>query len=481
MITAKKIASNATWYIIALSLQKVVSFIYFTYLARYLGPADTGKYFFAVSLTAIFSVLTDVGMSYILTREVAKYTDENQGNRLLSQIVSLKIVTTIIVVGLIAIISPLLTDDAITRQLIIVATASMILDGFTLIFYSAIRGRQNLGYESFATIIHQVIIFIVGLILIKLKMPVQLVIYSLLAASLFNFTYSWLIARNKLKFHIRFGWDKQILLSIYSIIIPFALAAIFTRVYAYIDTLLLQAIKGSEAVGYYSVAYKITFAFQFLPLAFVAALYPAFSYFWQHDRSHLYVAFSKSLQYLIIISVPISVGLITLAPTVIPAIYTESFRASVLPLQALLITLPFLFLNFPMGSLLNACSRQKWQTTILAIGMVVNIVSNLTLINILGATGAAMSSTISTMVVFIISIVVIGKVVDFDRKLVIKTAIKTLLLAAIMAIAIIILEQYVKWYLTIIPAILIYLLGIWLLGLITKDDLRSFKGSLNRG
>src|SRR3989338_1346644 len=127
MVTPRAIASNTIWYIMALTLQKVFSFVYFTILARYLGPTDTGKYFFAVSFTVLFSVLTDIGLSYILTREVAKF--QEQGNRLLSQVVTLKLITSAIVVGLIAVTAPLLTSDPITRQLILVATLAMLLDG----------------------------------------------------------------------------------------------------------------------------------------------------------------------------------------------------------------------------------------------------------------------------------------------------------------------------------------------------------------
>ena len=61
--------------------------------------------------------------------------------------------------------------------------------------------------------------------------------------------------------------------------LPFALAGIFTKVYSYIDTVLLSSFLGSKAVGYYSIPSKITFAFQFIPMAFSAALFPAMSKF----------------------------------------------------------------------------------------------------------------------------------------------------------------------------------------------------------
>ena len=52
---------------------------------------------------------------------------------------------------------------------------------------------------------------------------------------------------------------------------PFALAAIFVKIYSTTDALLLEFYLGESAVGMYSIAYKLTYAFQFFPMAFVAA------------------------------------------------------------------------------------------------------------------------------------------------------------------------------------------------------------------
>ena len=55
-VTARTIASNTILYTGALTMQKVLSFIYFSYLARSLGAELTGKYFFALSLAAIVMI-----------------------------------------------------------------------------------------------------------------------------------------------------------------------------------------------------------------------------------------------------------------------------------------------------------------------------------------------------------------------------------------------------------------------------------------
>ncbi|MFH0873977.1 MAG: flippase [Candidatus Komeilibacteria bacterium] len=477
-VNPSRVTSNTAWYMIALTLQKVISFVYFTLLARYLGPEDIGKYFFATSYVLIFAVFADLGMSAIATREVAK---GGEGvDKLFNQIISFKIVTSLFVVVALAIISPLLIHDLTTAILIIVAAIAMILDGFTLIFYSGIRGKQNLGYESFATLLHQAIILIIGLILIKLHFPVQVLIIALVAASLFNFIYSWWVARRKIGFHLHWTWNQDLLRQLWTLIVPFALAAIFTRLYAYTDSVLLRLMQGSTEVGYYSVAYKITFAFQFIPLAFVAALYPAFAYYWHNDKEQLAATFSRSIQYLLLVAAPISFGLIAAAPYVVPHIYTGAFSNTVLPLQILITNLPFLFINFPLGSLLNAINQQKAQTLIVAAGLIWNVTTNLILIPHYGARGAAAASTTSTVLVFILSLVVLNRHLAYNRLKTLIMAVKTLIMALLMAILVLFLAQYVNIYLTIGFAGLSYVLGIWLLGLLKPADLRTLLTSLKR-
>jgi O-antigen/teichoic acid export membrane protein len=55
------IAKNTSYFTAALILQKVVSFSYFTILARNLIPEDLGKFYFAISFTTIFAIFIDLG------------------------------------------------------------------------------------------------------------------------------------------------------------------------------------------------------------------------------------------------------------------------------------------------------------------------------------------------------------------------------------------------------------------------------------
>lgn len=477
-ITPRHIASNTVWYMTALTLQKVISFVYFTILARYLKPEGIGDYAFATSFVLIFAVFADLGMSAIVTREIAKQDDN--GEKLFNQVISFKLLTSLLTVIALIIISPLLVHDTTTLILIAVASVAMVLDGFTLLFYSGIRGKQNLGYESVATMIHQAIILALGFILIKLQYPIEILILALVGGSTFNFIYSFWVARRKMGFTLHWQWDQKLLRHLWTMIIPFALTAIFTRLYAYTDSVLLRLIRGSTELGYYSVAYKITFAFQFIPLAIIASLYPAFAYYWNHSKTDLASTFTRSVQYLLLISLPLSFGLIAMAPYLIPKLYTASFSPAIVPLQILIFTLPFLFLNFPFGSLLNAINQQKSQTFIVASGLVWNVIVNLLLIPKYGASGAAVASTSSTILVFILSLWVINSHLAYERLKTLIIAVKALIMALGMAFLVYWLAGVVNMYLAILMAGLAYVLAIWLVGLLKISDIRQLLTSVRQ-
>src|SRR3990167_2773138 len=83
------IAKNTSYFTLALVLQKIISFTYFVLIARAIGPADLGKYYFAISFTSIFGIFIDIGQSSVLTREVARRPNDTA--RLFSSVFLIKL------------------------------------------------------------------------------------------------------------------------------------------------------------------------------------------------------------------------------------------------------------------------------------------------------------------------------------------------------------------------------------------------------
>ena len=81
---------------------------------------------------------------------------------------------------------------------------------------------------------------------------------------------------------------------------------------------------GDAAVGCIA-SYKITFAFQFIPLALTAALYPRSEYF-VDDKKRLTDTFVQSITYLLVVAVQLP-GISVLARPIILTLYKEEIFA----------------------------------------------------------------------------------------------------------------------------------------------------------
>lgn len=470
------LARNTSYLTLALVAQKVISFLYFTFLARTLGPVGIGRYVVALSLTTIFSVLMDLGLATVLTRETARDTSTAEAYTRL--VLGFKLVVTLFVSGTVVATVHLLGYPLLVRELAYVACGVMVFDSFTLTAYSTIRGFQTLTWESIGSVLMQVVVAGAGLLVSLATHDPRAFMAALLVGSFAHTTYAILQLRFRFHVHLMPRWNSKALAGLAALAWPFALAAILTRVYGYVDTIMLSRLTGDFAVGIYSVAYKVTFAFQFIPSAFSASLLPGFSSYFQDDKQKLADTFTRGFVYLTAISLPLSLGAIAIAPHVIHALY-PAFEASVLPLQVLMASLPFLFATFPIGALLPACNRQARHTANLGIATAVSVALNIFLIPRLGPLGAAVTSLASTMILFILGWVVAKNLVAYDRSFLYSRLTRIVAAAAVMA--------GVAWWLSIYVSVLVAAVlsgGVYvvaLLGLrgVTMDEIRSLMNAMS--
>ncbi len=403
MSHAQTIAKNAAWLMIATAAQKLVAFFAFFFVARLNGADITGRYFYAVAITSVFVVLTDLGLTPVVIREMA--ADEKRGMAMLAKAVRAKaflIPLAILATGTYALLSVLATGVqtifAPLNQEIFIAVAIacgvMSADAISLLAYGVLRGQRKLSYEAFGMLACQIITATMA-ISVSLLLPhnVYALIGALLCGSIWNVAWStWQLRKLNLRLDtdVVIPWRELMRLAL-----PFALAGIFVKVYSYVDTLMLKEFRTTLEIGQYAVAYKVTYAFQFLPLTFVAALYPGLSSAHaSKDHEALRRVFQGSLRLMMLTSVPVAVCLSVFSRW-IPWIYGSSFVGSVQPLAILSWVLIPIFLDFPIGSLLNATRRAGLKTTSMGVAMVVNALANLALVPVLGPVGAAWSGLIS--------------------------------------------------------------------------------------
>jgi O-antigen/teichoic acid export membrane protein len=468
---ANSIAKNTAFMTTASIMQKIIAFVYFTLIARYIGAEGTGKYFFALSFTTIFVVFVDLGFTNVLVREAAKAKTKIQ--QYFSTVLFLKIIFGIFTYLLAIITVNLMGYSLEIKHLVYLSGITMLFDSFHLSIYGVLRSIGNLKFEAGGIIVSQLITLILGSIFLYYNFSIIFLILAFTIPAFLNVIYSAIILFWKYKIKLIPKYDAVIFKYLGKIAIPFAIAAIFARVYSYIDSILLSKLVGDIALGWYSIPYKITYAFQFIPLALVASIYPRFSEYFVTDKKKLAFIFERGVKYLLIIVFPIAVGIGILAEDIILLVYTDEYINSILPLKILLAGLVFSYISFPIGAFLNACNKQVTQTIIVAVVMIINIILNIILIPKYGVIGAAISALVGNIILAKIGYWIIPQVTKISHWFITKTILQVILSASVMGILVWFINFKMHFVFAIFAGVLIYPVMLFITRALTKKEIKK--------
>lgn len=463
------IAKNTAFMTLASIGQKIISFVYFTIVARAIGVEGTGKYFFALSFTTIFVVFVDMGLTNVLVREAAKAKD--RVGEYLRSVLFVKLFTGVAAYLAAIYIINLMGYPVETKHLVYLSGATMLFDSLHLTLYGVMRSLGDLRYEAISITGSQFLTLILGTTFLSFRLPIIFLILVFTVSSAANVIFiSWVLIR-KYKLRLTPSHEPAIASLFLRMAAPFALAAIFARVYSSIDTILLSRMAGDAAVGWYSIPYKITYAFQFVPLALVAAAYPRFSEYYAQNRKRLARVLEQSVKYLLLVVAPVAVGIYLLARDIILALYTAEYLPSVLPLRILIVSLVFSYLSFPIGAFLNACDRQRAQTAIVGFVMATNILLNLLLIPRFGVVGAAIAAFAGNALLTLLGSWFVPRIARVSLASIGKNVVQIGVSAAVMGAVVWLVHQHVHFTISILAGAVVYICMLFVTRAITRSDL----------
>ncbi len=430
--TPRKIVANTLLFTGTLAIQKVISFLYFWFISAQLGPEGLGTYVWALSLTTLFSIGVDLGLAPLLTREAAR--DPDRVERLLRNVLGLKIFFALGTLLLLA--ATLILTHRPTAIIIVVgfAAAVMIFDSFSLTFWSVLRARQNVSYESMAMLTFHIVLFVCGAALLTISRSAIFAAAALAIVSGLVCLSALLVVRFRYGMHLAPRFGRETWGSLVGLLPAFAIAGIFVRLYNAADTIILGYLVGTSAVGLYSIPAKITTALQVLiPGAFVASLYPAMSHYYKTSHLELERLFVRALGYLMLIVIPLTVGLFILSGPLVESVW-PAYRAIIPTFRLMTLGLPFLFATFPTGYFLNAADRERRNSTNRGIITGLNIALNLALIPFFGVLGAGTAFLIANVALFFLDLHAVRAVIPFSWRWLGGTFFKVSIASLVMAV-----------------------------------------------
>ncbi|MCW1930130.1 MAG: flippase [Candidatus Kerfeldbacteria bacterium] len=435
-MSESRLARNTTYLTVASLMQKVISLWYFAYLSNSLGTENTGKYAYALTFTSVFSLFMDFGIGQVLTREGAKDPDHLQEHvdRVIGLKIMLMMVAWIVMFGTI-LGANIIFQNVTAEDVLLVAVASiaMTIDTVTSLCWSVFRAKKQLLYEAISTFVYQIAVVVSGVILLKIDAPLPLLIGALSVGSLLQSIGMLTLVFKKARIRFRIRFNKKDAQTIFLISWPFAVANLCNRLYGSVDQQLLKVTVSNTHAAWYAIAYKSVFALTVIPGSFATSYYPVMSEYLKHNTQAAGKTFSNALVYMLLLSIPISFGVLVLGEDIILAVWDTVWGTAAQPLRVLMYALPFVFLNYPIGNLLNAAGLQRTNTRNMIIALMINVVLNFVLIPYFSYMGAAYAFLTSSIVLVIIGFPTAYRIAPFAYGIVLKKAAIFLLSGAIMA------------------------------------------------
>jgi PST family polysaccharide transporter len=141
----------------------------------------------------------------------------------------------------------------------------------------------------------------------------------------------------------------------------------------YTDNLLIGRFLGAEALGYYTVAYRIlTVLTTLLSKTTNQVAFPTFSKL-QHDPQRLERVFYKATHFTSLLAFPAFLGLMPLAPDLVPIVFGDGWEPTI-PVMQILAFIGILRTVFQFnGPVMMAMGRPDWRFKINIVNTVLNV------------------------------------------------------------------------------------------------------------
>ncbi|HEY1405228.1 MAG TPA: polysaccharide biosynthesis C-terminal domain-containing protein, partial [Spirochaetota bacterium] len=176
--------------------------------------------------------------------------------------------------------------------------------------------------------------------------------------------------------------------------IPFGMSAIITNVYQRINIIILSLIHGSTSAGIFTNGFMLFSALFFIPANIMRVLLP---HLYKTDRNKNIYAFQFAhdiyTKYLSAIGFFIMTMIILYAKDIIHLIFGAKYDQSIIVLQISSLAIPFTF--SASSTIITSLDKQSAMSRIQTAGLVINVVSNVTLIYFFNLRGAAASAVIT--------------------------------------------------------------------------------------
>ncbi len=383
------ITKNTFWLFSGEIISRIFRAAIVIYAARVLGAENWGVFSYALSLTAFFTVFSDIGLNAVLTREISK--NPNLKQQYFSTAFFIKLILLTISVLAIIFIAPFFTKIETAKILLPIVALIIIFDGLREFGMALNRALEKMEKEAVIKVFTNLSIAVLGIIFLIFSATAKSLAfsYAIGAASglLLTIWVLWPYFKNLLTY-----FSKNLLRPIFSAAWPFALLGLLGTIMVNTDILMLNLWRSAEEIGFYSVNQRIIQFFYIIPALLSVAIFPSLARLANTDNEKFRRLLEKSISISLFVGIPIVFGGLILSEEIINLLFGAQYLPAVPAFKLLLFTVLIIFPSYFIGNAVFAYNRQKKFIIFSALGAFSNVALNYFLIPSFGIIGAAFAT-----------------------------------------------------------------------------------------
>ncbi len=396
--SVRRITSNTLWLTAADVTSRVMMVCFYLVAARHLGAAKFGTLSFALAFVTLFSVLSDLGLGALTSREIAR--DRRTARHYIANSLGIKLVVSALVAGIIMLAVRLLGYPNATVKVVYICSV-FVLEGALVTFYTSVfQGFERMEFTAIVRIVQATVLIAGTLLMARGSASAENYAVLYVGAGLAALALAASISTVKLvpaapRFNIG-EWIRLLRSAL-----PFGIAMLLSIAYYWNGSTLLARWRGDAAVGIFSAPFRLVMGIVLAGSAFAGAMYPVMSRTFTLACGPLQRMFERAIRFVSIIAFFLGVIGAVMAVPIVAVVYGRGYQASVLTMRVLSAWGAFACLNAFLSNYFFSVDRARVVTMQTAISLTVNVMLNFVLIARAGAAGAAVSIAVAELAGFL--------------------------------------------------------------------------------
>lgn len=453
---SKSIKSNYIFNLLNSVSQLLFPLITFPYASRIMMADGIGQVQFFNSIVSYISLFTCLGIPMYAIREIAKVrSDMKQMSTTTIEILLLHAILTVLGYVAVAIICMTVSDVQTDIPLFLILSAT--------IFFTAIgcewfyQGIEDFKYVAIRGLIVKIISIALLFLFVRTKEDIlwygAYTVFGVLGGNIFNFLRLRKYVDRKIvnihNLHPLRHLKPAIHIFVFNVI---------TSIYLQLNTVLLGFLKDVAAVGYFTAATKLMSITMSVSGSLGSVMMPrASNLIAENKMSDFKSVIQKSYDFIIAISIPLTIGLIFTSKSAVLLLSGDGFYPAILASQIVAINIISIGISSVMGmQILYPMGKINIVILCTFLGAITNVIVNILLIPHYGHYGTAAAFAMTEFVVTV-SMYFIGRKY-MPIQLLKRQHLNYLISGIVMGIALFIIEK--QEYNNIITLISMFLTGV---------------------